>query len=114
MPTKLFKPGAEWTGNANGRPKGSLSLTTLLRQELEKVSAEDKQGRTYATLLIKKLLVSKALNEGDTSAIREILDRIDGKVKEHHQVELEEKVKADIDMEELAIEMVKKLKKSDE
>ena len=30
-----FKSGAEWNGNAKGRPKGSLSIKDLVRKHLE-------------------------------------------------------------------------------
>jgi len=30
-----FKSGAEWTGNASGRPKGSISIKDKIRKHLE-------------------------------------------------------------------------------
>lgn len=38
-----FKPGAEWRGNKNGRPKGSISILTDIKRKLEKLSKENPQ-----------------------------------------------------------------------
>ena len=32
---KPFKSGSEWNGNANGRPKGSISIKDKIRQRLD-------------------------------------------------------------------------------
>lgn len=71
-----FKPGAEWNGNAKGRPRGEgLMLTSLLKAELEKVPEGEK--KTYKELFIKKLLY-KATVEGDERSLRLIINYVDG------------------------------------
>jgi hypothetical protein len=76
-----FKPGE--SGNPSGGHKG-LHLTTLLRKLLdEEIEVED--AETHLKRKIRKAeLVTVALlkqaNKGNVKAIREILDRIDGKV----------------------------------
>lgn len=69
-----FKKGHKSTG---GRPKGSVSLVALIKRALEQ---KLEKGRTVADAVVAQLL-AKAL-EGDISAIKELLERIDGKVKQ--------------------------------
>jgi hypothetical protein len=56
--------------NKTGLNRGSRWLSTLLRDELSK------EGK--ALKLVEKLM-QKAIDEGDLPAIKEILDRIEGK-----------------------------------
>ena len=63
--------------NRKGRPKGSRSLSTKLREAL--LQYERKTGQSYQDLLIQSLL-NQAITKGDVRAIREVFDRIDGKV----------------------------------
>ena len=72
-----FKPGE--SGNPNGRPKGTLSLTNLLRAKLSEL-AEGDNKHTYADLLVRKTL-QKALKEGDTSMNKYCYDRLEGMPK---------------------------------
>lgn len=80
---KSFKPGQEWTGNKDGRPKGSKSMSTILRDILNSeidindpiVKKRIKSPIKYALIL---KLVQKGLN-GDRRAITDILDREMGK-----------------------------------
>lgn len=37
-----FQPGKNWTGNANGRPKGKKSLKTWVRERLEEMDEEER------------------------------------------------------------------------
>jgi hypothetical protein len=72
-----------FSGNPKGRPKGSLSLVKLLKDELER-EIENEEGTdktSYATLLIRKML-RKAVIEGDTMMIKDIINRIDGMPKQ--------------------------------
>src|SRR5574343_344807 len=67
------KPGE--VRNPNGRPKGTRNVATVLKELL---ASQDPDG-CYATPLSKKLL-QLAYNKDDLNAIKEILDRIEGKV----------------------------------
>ena len=71
-----FVPGI--SGNPNGRPK--FSPLSILREELQKVANEEKE--TFARLFIKRYL-DKAIGEVDGVAMRDIIDRFDGKPKQH-------------------------------
>lgn len=73
---KGFLPGEEWTGNANGRPKGSVSVVEAIRRKLEEVNPESK--RTYLEDLT-EVLFGKAIKDKDVSMIKDIIDRVDGK-----------------------------------
>ena len=81
-PDGTFGPGNN--ANPKGRPKGSVSIADAIRRELENYPI-DKDGNTskqnYAELIAKRLLV-KALTDKDISAIREIIDRVDGKPRQ--------------------------------
>lgn len=60
-----------------GRPKGSVSLVTLIKKALDK---KIDKCSTVADIVVAKLL-ARAM-EGDIPAIKELLERIDGKVKQ--------------------------------
>lgn len=83
---KPFKKG----NPGGGRPKGSVSLVTILKRTLEnKVSLKDpltkqEESKTISEHLIKRF-IAKALS-GDMSAIKEVLERIDGKVLQKSEV----------------------------
>ena len=68
---KGWKPGE--SGNPNGRPKNSVTM--LLKNKTN----EDNQA-------VADKLYQLALN-GDMSAIREYIDRTDGKVADIHKIE---------------------------
>jgi len=82
-----FVPGI--SGNPNGRPK--FSPLSILREELQKVANEEKE--TFARLFIKRYL-DKAIGEVDGVAMRDIIDRFDGKPKQHVIVNNEKDVEA--------------------
>jgi hypothetical protein len=68
-----FLPGN--SGNTpGGRPKGSVSITRLMREALEE------SGEKEAKRLAKAILRNAA--KGNSTAIKEVLDRIDGPVKQ--------------------------------
>ena len=72
-----FKPGE--SGNPNGRPPGN-SVTEQIRSKLPRTHPKDKEGRSHSELIADVLL---AMAEGrDLGAIKEVIDRSDGKVKE--------------------------------
>jgi len=68
-----WKPGQ--SGNPKGRPPKNLSITSLVKEKLEQ---EGPEGKTNAEL-IADAIIELAVS-GDLSAIKELLDRTDGKV----------------------------------
>jgi hypothetical protein len=77
-----FKKGV--SGNPNGRPKGSLNLASILKVILESEhKRKDKNTGEVITKIgsawVTESLFRKATN-GDVAAIREVFDRVDGKV----------------------------------
>ena len=80
-----FKPGQ--SGNPAGLPKGTRWMKTRLRELLEQGGLGDK---------VLDALINKA-KDGDVQAIREILDRIDGKVAQ--EVEQKTEVSGGITIE---------------
>ena len=73
-----FKPGQ--SGNPAGRPVGTLSLVSLIKSKLGEAHPED--GETYAKKLIGKY-INEALENNDGQAIRDLVDRIDGKAMQN-------------------------------
>ena len=72
-----YKPGCSGFKGA-GRPLGSISLVNLLRKRLQE---HPEEADSIVDALIR-------LGKGkELGAIRELLDRIDGKVAERHQIE---------------------------
>lgn len=67
-----FKAGE--SGNPGGRPKGSVNITRHIREALER--ADEKRSRELADRLI------QLASEGNAAAIKQVMDRIDGPVKE--------------------------------
>jgi hypothetical protein len=90
-PDTQFKPGGKWHGNAKGRPS-SKPLTDLLRQALEQETK--KEGQTVADLVVRGLI--KGARNGSIGHIRELLDRIEGKVPQAVRVESEHAVTPDV------------------
>ena len=78
-----WKKGA--SGNPAGRKPDGLSLTSILRQQLQEVPEGETEIR--AVLLVERYLedMSKGLAAGDPRAgvaFRDMVDRIDGKPRE--------------------------------
>ena len=90
-----FKPGQ--SGNPAGRPKGSLSLVTKLKQKLEAALEGD------ATLADKILdaYILDALDKRDGVAIRDMMDRTDGKPTNRHEIESDVVIRFDPEDEDL-------------
>lgn len=63
------------TANPNGRPKGTRSLTTLVREALKQMGAD---GATPLEDLLAKRVIKKAIDEGDMQAIKLIWNYLDG------------------------------------
>jgi Family of unknown function (DUF5681) len=101
-----FKPGAEWNGNRAGRPKGGVSLTTLLKNALEETRCADVDnpgGRTSAQCLVEAVIIHAV--KGNAAFMREIFDRVDGKIPDPAPPEPE------VTMEEVA-KRLREIKKS--
>jgi len=84
-----FVPGQ--SGNPNGSPKKPQSVSMLLRELVEnnpeKILKKWQKMPCYPTgaMLIAKALFTK-MGKGDITAIREGLDRVEGKVKDTHEI----------------------------
>jgi hypothetical protein len=78
---KKWKPGQ--SGNPKGRPPKLVSITSYLKKDLATI--DEKTGKTYAEIVAQKL-IDLALG-GDLEAIKEILNRIDGKVLDKHEID---------------------------
>ena len=71
-----WKPGQ--SGNPAGRQKKEDCLTSLLKIEIEKICPEDKEGRTWKQLIV--LGTMRLAIQGVPVALKEVWERIDGKV----------------------------------
>lgn len=73
------------SGNPKGRPPNIKYISDYLREELQKVT----DGKTNAELIAEALIgLSKQPNmRGYVPAIKELLDRIEGKVPDTHKLE---------------------------
>jgi hypothetical protein len=65
------------TANPNGRPKG-ISLVSILKEELQKTVLSDDEEIDYARKMIRDYMKEASENK-DGVAIRDMMDRIDGK-----------------------------------
>lgn len=73
----LYKKGQ--SGNPAGKPKGTVSITTAIKRELEKISPEQK--KTWLQLTVKRIL-DKAVSEGDVQMIKTLWNYVDGMPKQ--------------------------------
>ena len=65
--------------NPNGRPRGARSLTTILQEILDNARGEIDGKKVDGNTLLMATLYKKAIDKKDLQAIREILDRLEGK-----------------------------------
>lgn len=72
------------TANPHGRPKGSLSVTALIKEKLQEVAKGHK--KTYAELLVDEV-VKRAL-KGDNQMVRQIWSYVDGMPKKQLDVDI--------------------------
>lgn len=80
-PDKVWKPGQ--SGNPAGRTPKVGCVSSHIRDIL--AETEPKSGKTYARLLAENMIqksISKDTTKGTASIVKEVLDRIEGKVKE--------------------------------
>lgn len=78
-----FKPGAEWKGNAKGRPKGTKNLSTLLKQALKQYQVMDNAlpgDRNAAQALVESMIYHAI--KGNPAFAAQIFNRVDGLQKE--------------------------------
>ena len=68
-----FKEGE--SGNPEGRPKGSVSITSAIKRKLDETNPKSK--RRYVDDIV-DVMVEKAVKEKDFRVIREIWSHIDG------------------------------------
>lgn len=73
-----WKPGQ--SGNPKGKKPGTLSVTTILKKKLKEAAPKDKEGRKYINLLAESLILNAM--KGNGTAIKEVLNRVDGIVKD--------------------------------
>ena len=73
------------SGNPRGRPKKQESLTSLLNKEIKKTCPADRQKRTYEELLV--LATLQLAMKGNATALKEVWERLDGKVLQTGKVQ---------------------------
>ena len=80
LPEALKK--AAWkkgqSGNPKGRPVKGECLTSLLKDEIEKICPDDKDGKTWKELIV--IATMRLAIEGNKAALKEVWERIDGKI----------------------------------
>ena len=79
------------SGNPKGKPKGTFSLISILKRELQKIPPElkGKERKMYAEILIKKQL-HKAIIEGDEQSIKLIWNYVEGMPRQPIDLEIPE------------------------
>ena len=84
---KGFKPGQ--SGNPAGRPKGLRNFSTIIRKALnEKIEIPVEGGGKKKIRLDQAMVIAqiKTALKGNTKAFNAIIDRVDGKVAEKHEL----------------------------
>ncbi len=79
----LFKKGV--SGNPKGRPKKEDCLTSIMREYLEQFDPKDEQKVTHAELVV--VATVELAKKGNAAALKEVWERMDGKVKDKLEVE---------------------------
>jgi hypothetical protein len=74
------EPYVSRSGNPKDRPPKKECLTSLLKEELEQINPADREGRSWKELVVAATL-RLAIN-GNVVALREVWDRVDGKVRQ--------------------------------
>ena len=74
---KGWMPGQ--SGNPNGRPKKDVCITSLVKELLEQDAGE---GKTYAQLVAEAIVKLSTTPDarGHVPTVKELLDRLEGKV----------------------------------
>jgi hypothetical protein len=81
---KRWKPGQ--SGNPKGRPKKEDSLTSLLKEEIEKLCPADRENRTWKELVVRATL--QLAMKGNGTALKEVWGRHDGKIPQTENLHL--------------------------
>ncbi|MCX6718423.1 MAG: DUF5681 domain-containing protein [Candidatus Staskawiczbacteria bacterium] len=79
----LFKKGQ--SGNPNGRPSGSVSITAEIKKKLQEIP--EGQQKSYLELLINRIL-KQAVVDGNEQMIKQIWNYIDGPPRQAEDPEL--------------------------
>src|ERR1035438_3558928 len=83
---KRWKKGT--SGNPRGRPKKQDCLTNLLREEIKKICPADREKRTWKELVVRATL--QLAMTGNATAVKEVWERMDGKVLQTERLHLGE------------------------
>ncbi len=74
------------SGNPKGRPKKQDSLTSLLKEEIEKICPADREKRTWKELIVRATL--QLAMKGNATALKEVWERLDGKTLQTGKLQL--------------------------
>ena len=74
------------SGNPRGRPKKQDCLTHLLREEIQKICPADREKRTWKLLIVRATL--QLAMKGNAAALKEVWERLDGKVLQSGKLQL--------------------------
>lgn len=74
------------SGNPKGRPPKDLTLTSLLKDEIDKICPADKEGRTWRHLLV--IATMRLAIKGESAALKEVWQRLDGRVPQQMDVNM--------------------------
>ena len=83
---KRWKKGM--SGNPRGRPRKEDCLTSLLREEIRKTCPADREKRTWKELVVRATL--QLAMKGNATALKEVWERLDGKVLQTERLQLGE------------------------
>jgi hypothetical protein len=96
--------------NPKGRPRKEYCLTSMIKSELDKIPPGEKQGRTWMELIV--LAILKSVLKGNPAVIKEVWERLEGKVSQplEHNVEGSKPLKIEVvskEAKELTQELIK-------
>lgn len=74
-----FPPGV--SGNPAGKPPGALSITSLIKQELQKEALNTKGEKKQYIIFFIESMMKKAIEQGDHATQKMIWNYIDGMPK---------------------------------
>ncbi len=83
------------SGNPKGHPGKNYSITLLVKAEIDKIPANEKQGRTWRQLLALAWLTGAMRNP---VLFKELLDRLEGKVVQPIGGENGQPIKAEVNI----------------